>query len=136
MTSARRRDTKPELELRRLLHRAGLRYRVDRTVLPGSRRRADVVFPRHKLAVFVHGCFWHGCDEHGTEAKANAEFWQQKIAANRARDRDTEERLAASGWTVITIWEHEDVVAAAERVVGTIRDAIAKTVHAPRDGTF
>jgi DNA mismatch endonuclease (patch repair protein) len=107
MKAALRRDTKPELVLRRELHRMGLRYRVDRSPLPEIRRRADVVFGRAHVAVFVDGCFWHGCPEHGTSPKANAEWWREKIDRNRARDLDTDRRLVEAGWRVVRLWEHE-----------------------------
>ena len=80
-----RRDTAPELALRSMLHRAGFRFRVDYPVA-GTRRRADLAFPRLRLAVFVDGCFWHGCPEHGTWPKANAQWWREKITANQARE--------------------------------------------------
>jgi DNA mismatch endonuclease (patch repair protein) len=111
-----RRDTKPEMALRRGLHRLGLRYRVDRAVLPGVRRRADVVFTRARVAVFVDGCFWHGCPTHGTRPKSNAEWWGDKLEANFTRDRDTDTRLAAAGWRVIRLWEHDDMEAAASEI--------------------
>ncbi len=121
MSRTGRRDTKPEIELRRLLHARGLRYRVDRSVLPGVRRRADIVFPSARVVVFVDGCFWHGCPEHVTWPKSNAEFWRQKIEANRSRDRDTDDRLAAAGWRSIHVWEHEDAAPAADRVERLVR---------------
>jgi DNA mismatch endonuclease, patch repair protein len=68
------------------------------------------------VAVFVDGCFWHGCPEHGTAPKANAKWWQEKIAANIARDRRTDEALGAEGWLVVRIWEHENVVTAVARI--------------------
>jgi DNA mismatch endonuclease (patch repair protein) len=95
------RDTKPERELRQILHGRSLRYRVDRRVLADVRRRADVVFPAAHVAVFVDGCFWHGCPEHATWPAHNAEFWRKKIETNRLRDRDTDRRLEAAGWNVI-----------------------------------
>lgn len=100
MSTARRRDTAPELAVRRVLFAAGLRYRVAFPV-PGQRRRTiDVAFTRQKLAVFVDGCFWHGCAEHGTQPSANSAWWRAKIEANRARDRDTDQVLSTHGWTV------------------------------------
>nr|WP_238526501.1 very short patch repair endonuclease [Gordonia neofelifaecis] len=121
MKSNRSRDTGPELRLRSELHRRGLRYFVDRAPIKGVRRRADVVFPRKKIAVFVDGCFWHGCPEHFTVAKTNAEYWAAKVEANRARDRDTDRLLIDAGWTVLRVWEHEDVEGAADRIVRAIR---------------
>src|SRR4051812_39310510 len=103
-----RRDTKPEIALRSAAHAMKLRYFVDRAPLPELRRRADLVFPRAKVAVYVDGCFWHGCPLHATWPKANAEFWRQKIEANRSRDLDTNEHLAAAGWASFRVWEHED----------------------------
>ncbi|AEI13440.1 DNA mismatch endonuclease Vsr [Cellulomonas gilvus ATCC 13127] len=116
MSRQHRRDTSPELALRRALHRRGLRYRVDAT-LPGiPRRRADVLFPRARLVVFVDGCFWHACPLHATQPAANGEWWRAKLEANVARDRDTDARLTASGWRVLRFWEHADMEAAAGAV--------------------
>lgn len=116
MRSNRCRDTYPELVIRRELHRRGHRYFVDRQVLPGLRRRADIVFPRSRVAVFIDGCFWHGCPVHHTIAKTNASFWAEKVRSNRERDADTDERLRAAGWTVIRVWEHEAVDEATRRI--------------------
>jgi DNA mismatch endonuclease (patch repair protein) len=110
------RDTRPEIQIRRLLHARGLRYRVDRSVLAGVRRRADIVFPAVRVVVFVDGCFWHGCPEHATWPKSNAEFWREKIETNKRRDRDTDQRLVAAGWRVVHVWEHENAAEAADRV--------------------
>ncbi|MDR6911351.1 DNA mismatch endonuclease (patch repair protein) [Rhodococcus fascians] len=117
LSKQRRRDTKPEVALRRELHRRGLRYFVDRAPLKGMRRRADLVFPRRKVAVYVDGCFWHSCPIHATRPRNNARWWADKLAANVARDRDTDTRLIEEGWRVVRIWEHEDPVVAAQRVV-------------------
>jgi DNA mismatch endonuclease (patch repair protein) len=125
MTSQRQRDTKGELELRSLLHRRGLRFRVH-ALLPGLRRRSDIVFTRARVAVFVDGCFWHGCPEHGTWPKQNAGWWREKIEANKRRDRDTDARLTAAGWTVIRVWEHEDPTQAADQIVEIVRRAITQ----------
>ena len=121
MTSTRRRDTPGEVALRRRLHARGLRYRVDTTVLPGLRRRADVVFRKERVAVFVDGCFWHGCPEHGTWPKKNAEWWREKIEANVARDRDTDARLEQEGWVVVRVWAHESPEEAADFVEQLVR---------------
>lgn len=116
------RDTKPELAVRRLLHRRGLRYRVDRQPLADLRRRADIVFGPARVAVYVDGCFWHGCAEHGNpRPAANGWYWPDKIARNRARDADTDRRLAEAGWIVIRAWEHEEPEAVAARVESAVR---------------
>jgi DNA mismatch endonuclease (patch repair protein) len=121
MQSNKSRDTKPELALRSAVHALGLRYRVAGRPLAHLRRTADLVFPRAKVAVFLDGCFWHGCPEHHTVATANGKFWADKVAGNRARDRDTDGRLAQAGWVSVRIWEHEDPHVAAERVAQVVR---------------
>ena len=125
-----RRDTKAELAVRRALWRRGLRYRVDVNPLPGSRRGADLVFTRARVAVFVDGCFWHSCPTHGTMPKANHDWWRAKLARNRERDADTDRRLLGSGWTSIRIWEHEDPAEAAERVIAVVRRARVERLQA------
>jgi DNA mismatch endonuclease, patch repair protein len=116
MRSTRRRDTPAEVALRRELYARGLRYRVDRPLGGGLRRRGDVVFVGARTAVFVDGCFWHGCPLHGSWPRTNAKWWRDKIRANIARDRDTNQKLDAAGWLVIRVWEHEDVQTAALRI--------------------
>lgn len=116
MSTLARRDTRPELLLRRELHRRGLRYRLQVKVPGNNRRTIDLAFTRVRLAVFVDGCFWHGCPQHGTSPRANSEWWAWKIERNRSRDADTDRLLAASGWHVLRVWEHEDPAAAADRV--------------------
>jgi DNA mismatch endonuclease (patch repair protein) len=126
MQSTRRRDTKAELLVRSAVHRRGLRYRIDRSPLPGMRRRADLVFPSSRVAVFVDGCFWHGCPEHGTMPKNNRAWWEEKLAGNQRRDRDTDIRLQEAGWTVVRAWEHEDPEDVAQRVVRAVRSAVRR----------
>jgi DNA mismatch endonuclease (patch repair protein) len=120
MKAAKPRDTAPEKALRSALHRKGLRFRVDERPIRGLNRKADIVFRSAKVAIFVDGCFWHGCPIHGTQAKANAEFWSQKIRQNQERDRDTTRRLRSEGWKVIRVWEHEDPEKAAEKIYRSI----------------
>lgn len=115
-----RRDTTPEMAVRRLVHSLGLRYRVDHRPVPDLNRRADLVFTRAKVAVFIDGCYWHGCPQHGTSAKTNAAYWTEKIARNKARDADTDCQLARAGWTVLRFWEHEDPTGTAQ----VIQDAV------------
>lgn len=122
-----RRDTRPEVALRRELWRRGLRYRVDVSPLPGLRRRADIVFTRKCVVVYVDGCFWHSCPEHATVPKANRAWWVAKLAANVNRDRDTDVQLDAAGWRVIHVWEHEDCREAADRVERAVRCAVRMT---------
>lgn len=106
-----RKDSGPEIRLRRSLHRRGLRFRVQ-AALPG---RPDIVFPRAKIAVFVDGCFWHRCPEHSTLPKNNREWWTTKLARNVERDREKDDALRELGWEPIHVWEHEDPeIAAAE----------------------
>jgi DNA mismatch endonuclease (patch repair protein) len=116
MRAQRERDTGIERALRSELHRRGVRFRLHRRLLAGSRRECDIVLPRARIAIFVDGCFWHGCPEHGTIPAANRQFWTEKLNANRARDAETDERLRAEGWTVVRVWEHEDPAAAADAV--------------------
>lgn len=126
MARVRRRDTAPELELRSELHRRGLRYRVDRRPLKGVPSRADLVFGPAKVAVYVDGCFWHSCPEHGTMPRSNEAFWQEKLARNQERDATVNELLADAGWTVVRIWEHEDIDAAADRVESAVRKSLSR----------
>lgn len=120
--------TRPEVLLRTELHRRGLRYRVDFPLVAAglARRRADLVFPRRRVAVFVDGCFWHSCSEYRTSPKSNSSWWGTKLATNVTRDRDTDRRLVEAGWAVIRIWEHEAVDVAADRVEAVVRSAPAR----------
>jgi DNA mismatch endonuclease (patch repair protein) len=109
------------MAVRQQLHRLGLRYRVAIAPIPEIRRRADIVFTKVRVAIFIDGCFWHGCPEHGrTTFNHNADYWPNKIATNIARDEDTNSRLREAGWTVMRFWEHEE----ANAVVEAIRDAV------------
>lgn len=123
MSRQRRRDTVPELLLRRELHHRGLRFRVDLPVPGMPRRRADVVFTRARIAVFVDGCFWHGCPDHATHPASNAAWWSAKLARNIERDRETDDHLRNNGWSVLRFWEHADMTTAAR----TVYDEWART---------
>jgi DNA mismatch endonuclease (patch repair protein) len=121
MLANRGRDTAPELRIRSLVHRSGLRFRVDARPLPRLRRTADLVFRPVEVAVFVDGCYWHGCPEHFVQPKTNSYFWKEKIGRNIERDRDTDSIIRDAGWTVIRIWEHEEPEAAAGEIVELVR---------------
>lgn len=121
MLANRGRDTGPELAIRSRLHRNGLRYRVDMSLPFDRRRRADLVFTRVGLYVFVDGCFWHGCPEHFTLPKTRTDFWLAKIEGNRRRDRDTDLRLMRSGLTPLRLWEHTDPDTASAAVIAAYR---------------
>lgn len=114
-------DTRAEVAVRSAVHALGLRFRKHVAPLRGLRCRADLVFGRQRVAVFVDGCFWHGCPEHGTSPATNSAYWIAKLGGNVERDRRNDAALAAAGWTVVRIWEHEDPRAAAQRVASAVR---------------
>ena len=107
MARVKSRDTGPEMEVRRALHRAGHRFRLHRSDLPGS---PDLLFPRHRVALFVHGCFWHwhGC-KRSRMPKSNVEYWTAKIERNVTRDEQTRSKFISLGWKWRVIWECEIV---------------------------
>lgn len=119
MSRVRGKHTSPEIRVRRAAHALGLRFRLHRRDLPG---RPDLVFPKHRVALFVHGCFWHrhpGCSKASTP-KSHTDFWQGKFDTNVARDKHVSSELVAAGWRVMTIWECETKSA----------DSIARTLAA------
>ena len=122
MAGIRGSDTAPELAVRRIAHRLGLRFRLHRKDLPG---RPDLVFPKHRLVVFVHGCFWHQHSEcrYSHIPKSRIEYWTEKFARNIARDRQNEDALRFSGWRVLTIWECEvkDEKAVEQRLISEVQ---------------
>jgi len=106
MRAVRRENTGPELAVRKAAHRLGLRFRLYRKDLPGT---PDLIFPKHRTCLFVHGCFWHrhpGCVKASTP-KSRRDYWLPKFERNVERDRDNEEALRRLGWRVVTIWECE-----------------------------
>lgn len=125
MAGIRGKDTKPELVLRRALHTRGFRYRLHRKEIQG---KPDLVFPRFRAVVFVHGCFWHRHSEcrFTTTPSTRPEFWQAKFAANVARDNAVGAGLVEAGWRMATVWEcalrkQEQVEAAADRLGAWLR---------------
>ncbi|MET4079530.1 DNA mismatch endonuclease Vsr [Janibacter sp. UYMM211] len=121
MQKQKRANTKPELALRSLLHRDGLRYRLQVRPSPELRQRVDIAFMKEKVAVDVRGCFWHACPEHGTAPKANAQRWAEKLQRNVDRDERTRLTLTELGWEVMVVWEHEDPAVAATRIAEAVR---------------
>jgi DNA mismatch endonuclease, patch repair protein len=116
MSRIKGKNTKPELTVRSLIHRAGYRYRLHGKGLPG---RPDLVFSKRRKVIFVHGCFWHrhdGC-RLARLPKSRLDFWQSKLDANAERDKEVERQLSALGWKVLTIWECE------------VKDEVALTVR-------
>ena len=115
MSRIKGRDTRPEMRLRSLLHRAGFRFRLHARDLPG---KPDIVLPKYHTVIFVHGCFWHrheGC-RNATTPSTRAEFWQAKFDGNVERDNRNRVALETASWTVMTVWECE-LKADADRIV-------------------
>lgn len=105
MRANTRRDTSPELEMKRLLRRHKLSFKCDARGV-GIRYRADFIFSRPRIAVFVDGCFWHGCPVHWSKSKTRTAYWLEKRRANRLRDRRATKAYVDAGWVVYRIWEH------------------------------
>lgn len=124
MGRVRSKNTRPEIAVRRLLHGMGYRFRLHRSDLPG---KPDIVFPRRRVAVFVHGCFWHrhaGCPSTRTP-KSRVAFWTGKFNDNTRRDRAARRALRRAGWRVLVVWECQ--VANAERLVNRVRRFMERT---------
>lgn len=103
MSRIRAKDTKPELTIRRLLFADGFRYRIHVKTLPGT---PDLVLPKYRAVIFVHGCFWHGHDgcKYAKLPTTHVEFWRDKISKNKERDQRVRQELVSGGWRVLTIW--------------------------------
>lgn len=125
MQSNRSTDTRHEVALRSELHRRGLRFRKHAALVPGLRFRPDVVFPRQRIVVECLGCFWHCCPVDGVMPRTNSQYWQAKLERNVERDRRNAKALIAAGWRLVVVWEHEDRVAAADRIESLVRGAPA-----------
>jgi DNA mismatch endonuclease, patch repair protein len=122
MRAIRRTDTKPEVALRRALHRQGYRFRKDYRLdlADGRRVRPDIAFTARRVAVFVDGCFWHACPEHGGKPANNVWYWEPKLRRNVERDRAADAALSAAGWNVVRVWEHEPLEAAVAAVLAAL----------------
>ena len=124
MQGNKRVDTAPEINLRRALHASGLRFRKDFVVrVADAKAKADIVFTRRRLVVFIDGCFWHGCPTHCRMPSRNRDYWEAKIGRNRERDDQVTAALEAAGWRVVRIWEHEPI----EQAVARVRAALSAT---------
>lgn len=125
MSRIKGRNTGPEIRLRSLLHGSGFRFRLHAKELPG---RPDIILPKYRAAIFVHGCFWHrhaGC-RNATMPSTRTEFWQAKFDSNVSRDERNRAALQVAGWTVFTVWECElksDAPGVVERLSRNIREA-------------
>lgn len=125
MSHNRAKNTGPELRLRLALWRQGFRYLVNDKRLPGS---PDIVLPKYRTVIFVHGCFWHGhkdCKNY-TVPKTNTDFWVAKVARNQERDQEVWRKLEAKGWSVIIVWECQLKKANLDETVGRVADEIIR----------
>lgn len=132
MRRVKQQNTKPEMLVRSLLHRLGYRFSLHRKDLPGT---PDIVFPKRRLALFVHGCFWHGHDcRRGRLPKTRIDYWEPKMAANKARDQRKELELIEHGWRVAKVWECEldDMQALSERLTALLSEPTVTTQREPR----
>jgi len=114
-----RRDTGLELALRKSLYSRGMRYRVQCQLIP--RRTSDIVFTGARVVIDVRSCFWHNCPVHGKVPSSNTDWWRAKLQRTMERDADTEARLAAAGWLVVIVWEHDDLQQSAESIANLVR---------------
>jgi DNA mismatch endonuclease (patch repair protein) len=104
MSQIKGKNTKPELEIRKLLFSKGIRgYRISSDLIG----KPDIIFPKYKIAIFIDGCFWHKCMKCFKEPQTNKQFWKNKIDSNVNRDKKINKELTDDGWTVIRFWEHE-----------------------------
>ncbi|MCP4699878.1 MAG: very short patch repair endonuclease [Gammaproteobacteria bacterium] len=126
MSRVKGKNTRPELQLRKALWQAGLRYRLHYAKLPG---KPDLVFIKARVAVFVDGCFWHGCPLHASFPAANREYWKKKLDGNIERDRRVNVELEQKGWTVLRFWEHQ-LKKEAQGVVDCVRSFVKPAASA------
>lgn len=134
MSGIRGRDTKPERLIRSELHRRGFRFRLQSPKIPG---RPDLILPKHRAAVFVHGCFWHGHDCHLFRwPNTRRDFWKAKINRNRERDAEVKRAVLASGWRHLTIWECAFRRGGADAVARTADEAARWIYSRRREGSI
>ncbi|MCR5759216.1 MAG: DNA mismatch endonuclease Vsr [Bacteroidales bacterium] len=131
MVAIRSESTIPELKLRHALWRLGFRYRVNVKHLPGS---PDIVLPKYRTVIFVHGCFWHGHKDckNASTPKTNTDFWKAKVARNQERDQEVWRQLEAKGWTVIIVWECQLKKAVLDETIARVKAEIIRNGEAYR----
>lgn len=121
MRANRKTGSSPEVRVRQELFRRGLRFRKNAPLRVGERLiRPDIVFGRHRIAVFIDGCFWHACPRHGNVPRSNTTYWAPKLARNVERDRRVDAVLRSAGWSPLRIWEHVPAGEAAELIIGVL----------------
>jgi len=131
MSKIRSKNTKPEIALRKALFAKGLRYRINYKKLPG---KPDIVFPKYKIAIFVHGCFWHGHDIGCIDShipKTNTNYWTEKITRNKERDKNNVIQILSMGWKVMTIWDCEiqqkgNIESLTQKIICLLHESIPK----------
>ncbi len=130
MSKIRSKNTKPEMLLRKALFAIGYRYRIDYKNLPG---KPDIVFPKYKTAIFVHGCFWHGHEgcKIAHIPKSNIEFWEQKISKNQERDQNNILKITSMGWKILTFWECEISKKTIPYIIANIAEMLYKEIPIP-----
>lgn len=132
MKAVRRKDTAPEMIVRRLLHAAGYRYKLHITKLPGS---PDIVFHSREKAIFVHGCFWHGHDcRAGRRPQTHQDYWLPKITRNQERDNGAEEQLHRMGWSTIVVWQCETTARKRDALAIRLKDFLGPTSAGEKSG--
>lgn len=124
MSHVKSKNTAPEIKLRSILHRNGFRFRLNRKDLPG---KPDIVLPKYKAVIFVHGCFWHGHDcKRGQRPQTNVEFWDKKINKNMERDKQDIIKLKELGWRVMVVWECDLKKTNEDVLVSCLKDFLLK----------
>ena len=133
MFQVKSQDTTPEKSVRSILHRLGFRFRLHRRDLPG---KPDIVLPKYKSVIFVHGCFWHQHPDcaRATMPKSNADYWEKKLSRNSARDQQVQQQLRELGWRVIVVWECElkDKINLAERITFALKSVSNQPAYSYR----
>jgi DNA mismatch endonuclease (patch repair protein) len=132
MKANKRKNTKPEIAIRSLLHRRGLRFKKDVFIKINDKNcRPDIVFKKAKLVVFIDGCFWHLCPQHGHIPKNNVQYWEEKLNRNRDKDNADTKLLTENGWHVLRIWEHVPIEEAVDIIARNLK-YLAESNNVPK----